>query len=160
MSEFLDDRMQEKFEHMKRALRLGMSAESAMIVAGITSEEAKELEDNKEFRAKCEFIRVAHEQSLLERMSSIMDLNTETGNSTEVRWMLERINPKRWGMRNTGKENVRLRVIEFLGPEDSMGTMGTMGTMDDDGSGRKLNGPEDRKDSFDDIDDGDDEDDI
>jgi len=128
----------EKFEHMKRALRLGMDTTAAAIVAGISASELEELEERPDFKARVEFTRREHERVLLERMERIAEANEHIGTSTETRWLLERINPTRWGNRGSGKEVPHLRIIEFLGPdndyeeEDNARKSGVVGCSGDD----------------------------
>lgn len=77
-------------------LKLGMAFDTAVYVAECTVEEIEELTKDNQFQARVEASKAILERDLLQSLHKAMEMNAAYGNSTEVRWMLERVNPKRW----------------------------------------------------------------
>lgn len=74
--------------------RLGMDFDRAVIIAECTLPEIEEMQNDAQYMARISFSAAVLERDLLKKMETIVDMNSAVGQSTEVRWLLERINPK------------------------------------------------------------------
>lgn len=75
----------------------GIPLESAYALLSLTDNQIKALEDDTDFQTKLRFYNASYERNLLDRMDHIMDINEEKGISTEIRWLLSRKFPERYG---------------------------------------------------------------
>lgn len=95
------DGSQDRKDLTLRYIRLGMSRNDAFILARVPLDEQVEFERDPLFMEKCEVALLQEEYELLDTLDDIIADNAAKGTSTEIRWKLERINPKRWGKRLT-----------------------------------------------------------
>ena len=87
----------DKKEHIIRGIKTGLDLYSSMIIATCTSHEIKELEDNEEFKGEVLFAQKYLEQALLEAHTAASNISQTKGGTHGVEWMLEKLNPERFG---------------------------------------------------------------
>ena len=78
-------------------VKLGMALDSAAYTAECSAQEMLEMQEDDEFMRHVAASHAILERDLLKKLHTVLDMNTNIGNSTEVRWMLERVNSERWG---------------------------------------------------------------
>jgi len=88
--------MDNKRRTVLELMKLGMEFDRAAIIAECDVAEIEILRNDTAFQAHVKACSAILERDLLKSLNEIRVMNAATGNSTEVRWMLERINPKRW----------------------------------------------------------------
>lgn len=74
----------------------GMDFDRSCALAKVPKEIAKELEADTEFQAYCSEQETLLEFTLLEKVTDMGIKRGPMETSIESRWLLERINPKRW----------------------------------------------------------------
>ncbi len=89
--------LEQKKEMAYRFLKLGMPLYSAQILAEFTQEEMDDLEEDKSFQRQVSFVKQKEISRLLERIDSIIDMNTQKGVSTEIRWKLGKLDSAAFG---------------------------------------------------------------
>jgi hypothetical protein len=87
----------EKSNLLLNMVALGMDFESACLLAELTQEEQDALAADEQFMRNVSFSAKCLERDLLYRLQDAMKGNASVGNTTEVRWMLERLNKERFG---------------------------------------------------------------
>jgi hypothetical protein len=108
---------EEKKQHIIRCVKLGMDNYSAMIIAECTQDEIDLFENDEVFSKRLAVEAKLEERDLLINMQKVMDINVPLGDSTEVRWKLEKINPRRWGRPDANSGRRELPKIIVSGPE-------------------------------------------
>jgi hypothetical protein len=86
-----------KLDTVIRLVQTGMDRYRSMLLAELTDEEIALYEKDTAFATKLDFAELRMERDLLDKLDMIVDINTERGISTEVRFLLSKINPDRWG---------------------------------------------------------------
>lgn len=89
--------MQSKRQLILEYAKLGMEFDRAALLAECSLQEQEELEKDDGFQRSLKACNALVERDLLKELSDVKRINVACGNSTEVRWMLERLNRKRWG---------------------------------------------------------------
>lgn len=77
-------------------VRTGLSVDKALLLAEVEDMEAERIKNDPLFARQVQRELARGEAQLLDRLEAIIEANSEKGISTEVRWKLERINPKMW----------------------------------------------------------------
>lgn len=77
-------------------VRTGLSVEKALLLAEVDDFEAERIKNDPKFSRQVAAEQAKAEKQLLDRLESIIETNEARGISTEVRWKLERLNPKMW----------------------------------------------------------------
>ena len=113
--------METKKDIVKRCVTLGMDLYSSMIVAEMTDVEIAQLEEDEDFKRRMMVHQKIHEKDLLEHINTCISANVRYGNSTEVRWLLSKLNPKRFGNGAGPEKEKKLQPIEFVGPGEEDG---------------------------------------
>lgn len=91
--------MEEIRKHLYNLLQSGIPLPAAFTLVGATEEQIKLLEADKEFMGKVGFYEAYQEKTLLERLNRVMEINESKGISTEIRWLLTKKFPQRYGSR-------------------------------------------------------------
>lgn len=90
-------------EDMKRQifnlLQAHIPLAAAYSLVAASDAQIKALESDDQFMRTVHFYEARQEQLLLERLNNIMDMNESKGISTEVRWLLSKKFPTRYGSR-------------------------------------------------------------
>ena len=106
----------EKKEHILRCTRLGMDFFSAALIAECTEKELNVLDNDESFQRRLLIEHAIEEERLLEKHNSAMTLAADRGSATSIQWKLERLNPRRWGSKETGKIQVEPNMtINLIG---------------------------------------------
>lgn len=85
-----------KKQVVKEMVKLGMDFEEAAIIAECSFDEIEKLREDTEFQRELEAYTAILERDLLKLLHEAAQFNAAQGNTTELRWLLERINPRRW----------------------------------------------------------------
>ncbi len=121
--------VEEKKAVILNCIKLGMKRASTYLLAECSLDLQKELEEDPDFQARLDFEEAFLKKSLLSKLTTAMNLNTALGNTTEVRWMLEKLYPDEYGKkikvdsrssvfdesRSMTKEERRARIKELEG---------------------------------------------
>ena len=91
--------IQGKREQVYRLVKLGMDVYESQLLAGCSASEISEMSSDPVFKAQCGFYNLLEEKELLEQIDDIILSNAEKGISTEIRWKLGVINPRKYGSR-------------------------------------------------------------
>ena len=86
-----------KTDLIYNALMVGLSLKDAFIYAGLTEAEMSDILSNDELMAYYNQITRQFEYSLLEKLQTVADKQMNMGKEAALTWMLERVNPDRWG---------------------------------------------------------------
>lgn len=86
-----------KHDLIYNALLIGMSLKDAFIYAGCTEQEISDILSNDAQMAYYNQLSKQHEYSLLEKLQTVADKQMNMGKEAALTWMLERVNPDRWG---------------------------------------------------------------
>ena len=89
--------LKDKKNLTERFLRLGMDSYSSMIAAECTQDEIDMLNDDKDFMSRVMWVQKKEVSNLLERLQSVMTINQGRGISTEIRWLLGKMDSSRFG---------------------------------------------------------------
>ena len=89
--------MVDKAEMVISFIRLGMDFEKAAIAAGLQLEDIDELREDAEFQYEIKIAYACMEKELLERHESAAKIQESKGGTHAAEWMLEKINPNRYG---------------------------------------------------------------
>jgi len=100
---------------VKEMVKLGMDFEEAALLAECSFDEIEELRNDDNFQRELVAYTAILERDLLKLLHTAAQVNAAEGNTTELRWLLERINPKRWSSsRNCtlrGKDNGPIAIV-------------------------------------------------
>lgn len=94
--------LDQKKEHVIRCVRLGMDLVSAALVAECTADELDEIESDETFIRLIDIYAAIEERDLIVKFNRAMEDELHSGKTHAVRWKLERVNPRRWGQRDSG----------------------------------------------------------
>ena len=86
-----------KSDLIYNALMIGLSLKDAFIYAGLTEAEMSEILSDDERMAYYNQIARQFEYSLLEKLQTVADKQMNMGKEAALTWLLERVNPDRWG---------------------------------------------------------------
>jgi hypothetical protein len=89
--------IQAKAESVMRCVRLGMALEEAYLLAECSLEEQDSLGRDEAFLYRVQVQRSIQERDLLQKLNTIIELNASMGKGEDLRWLLSRINRKRYG---------------------------------------------------------------
>lgn len=79
------------------ALTIGLSLKDAFIYAGCTEAEISDILSDDIQMARYNQIIKQFEYGLLEKLQAVADKQMNMGKEAALTWMLERVNPDRWG---------------------------------------------------------------
>lgn len=82
-----------------QAIRLGMDEERALLFAEIDENEMAVVKEDNFFMQRLKHVALLEEHELLEKFDSVMEESAKKGFSSDIRWKLGIINPKRYGTR-------------------------------------------------------------
>lgn len=80
-------------------IELGMEKDRAYILVRLTAQEMEELDNQLDFQQEIELVEIRKEQELLEKLKAAQEAAASKGNTKPIEWMLERLNPDRWGLK-------------------------------------------------------------
>ena len=106
-----------KVDMIKRCLKLGMDLDSAMILAECSDEDMERINADSTLTRSFDITAKFYEMDLLQKLDTALTMNVRFGNTTEVRWLLERINKARFGNNANIKLTKEPRVVRFVGPD-------------------------------------------
>lgn len=86
-----------KSDLIYNALLIGMSLKDAFIYAGCTEQEISDILSDDAQMAYYNQLSKQHEYALLEKLQTVADKQMNMGKEAALTWMLERVNPDRWG---------------------------------------------------------------
>lgn len=86
-----------KSDLIYNALLIGMSLKDAFIYAGCTEQEISDILADDAQMAYYNQLSKQHEYALLEKLQTVADKQMNMGKEAALTWMLERVNPDRWG---------------------------------------------------------------
>lgn len=86
-----------KIDLIYNALMIGLSLKDAFIYAGCTEAEISDILSDDIQMAKYNQIIKQFEYGLLEKLQTVADKQMNMGKEAALTWMLERVNPDRWG---------------------------------------------------------------
>lgn len=86
-----------KSDLIYNALMVGLSLKDAFIYAGCTEQEISDILSDDVQMARYNQIARQFEYSLLEKLQVVADKQMNMGKEAALTWMLERVNPDRWG---------------------------------------------------------------
>ena len=81
----------------ERFIKLGMDKYKSLLAAECTQEEIDVLEDDKEFTNRIEWLQAKEVSVLLEKLQTVIEINKPRGISTEIRWLLGKLDAPRFG---------------------------------------------------------------
>ncbi len=93
----------EKRDHILRCIRLGMDLFSAALIAECTDEELEKLEEDPKFNKRIKIEYAIEEERLLNKHNTAIEESVIKGNAHSVQWKLEKLNPGRWGNKESAK---------------------------------------------------------
>lgn len=99
-----------KHDLIYNALLIGMDLRSACIYAGLTEAEISELLADDIQMARYKQLQKSFEYSLLEKLQTVCDKQMNMGKEAALTWMLERVNPERWGNKSKTDELPELHI--------------------------------------------------
>ena len=107
--------LEEKKAHILRCTKLGMDFFSAALIAECTDEELNVLDNDSIFNHRILIGNAIEEERLLNKHNSAMTVAADKGQAAPIQWKLERLNPRRWGSKETGNNpnngNVTINLI-------------------------------------------------
>lgn len=83
------------------ALMVGMALPEAYIFAGLTESEIAEANADDECQRQWASLTKKFEFQMLNKLNIVIDKQTNMGREQALTWLLERINPIRWGGKAT-----------------------------------------------------------
>lgn len=86
-----------KTDLIYNALMIGLSLKDAFIYAGCTEQEIADILADDVQMAKYNQLVRQFEYKLLEKLQTVVDKQMNMGKEAALTWMLERVNPDRWG---------------------------------------------------------------
>lgn len=86
-----------KSDLIYNALLIGMSLKDAFIYAGLTESEMSDILSDDEKMAYYNRLSKQYEYKLLEKLQTVADKQLNMGKEAALTWLLERVNPDRWG---------------------------------------------------------------
>lgn len=89
--------LSEKIGRILNVIKLGMDLPAAFILAECTLEEQEAIEADPSFQLKVQFSQKKLEEDILEKFKNAMHGNLMAGNTSDARWLLERLNRERFG---------------------------------------------------------------
>lgn len=109
-------KLDEKKDHILRCVRLGMDLFSAALIAECTDEELDVLEQDPVFQRRIKIETAIEEERLLNKHNAAIEEAVVRGKANPIQWKLEKLNPRRWGSKETGKsqretENVTINLV-------------------------------------------------
>ena len=81
----------------ERFIKLGMDKYKSLLAAECTQEEIDILEEDKEFTNRIEWLQAKEVSVLLEKLQTVIEINKPRGISTEIRWLLGKLDAPRFG---------------------------------------------------------------
>lgn len=90
-----------KKENILRCVKLGMHFYQAALVAECSEEEIEEIERDELFKRKVSSHHAFEEYRLLQKHNTAIEEAVLRGNAAAIQWKLERLNPERWGNKET-----------------------------------------------------------
>lgn len=105
--------LSEKKAFVLKYIRLGMDALSAMICAECTDEEISSLDTDNDFQRQIKLVSKLEEMRMLEGFERARANNLSMNDTRDTRWMLEKINPDRFGAgfkKSSGKNVASIRI--------------------------------------------------
>lgn len=107
--------IQEKKAYILRLIKLGMEPYKVYMLTECTDAEVAALEADEPFQRQLTVEGYLIEKDLLDKLHSAIELNSAEGGTTEIRWLLERLSPKRFGNRTTIDEGIKTpTVVEIV----------------------------------------------
>lgn len=108
-----------KSDLIYNALMVGLSLKDAFIYAGCTEQEISDILADDRQMAYYNQIARQLEYSLLEKLQTVADKQMNMGKEAALTWMLERVNPDRWGGKARTDELPDLHLhIDGTDPKD------------------------------------------
>ena len=80
-----------------KSVRIGMDVYKACLYAQLTDEQIEQLDADPEFTARIRYEEAAAIHDILVAQDACMKGNLRTGQSTESRWLLSKLDRKRYG---------------------------------------------------------------
>ena len=112
-----------KTDLIYNALMVGLSLKDAFIYAGCTEQEIADILSDAVQMARYNQIARQFEYGLLEKLQAVADKQMNMGKEAALTWMLERVNPDRWGGKSKTDE---LPDVHIHLAEDTAGVEGCM----------------------------------
>ena len=112
-----------KTDLIYNALMVGLSLKDAFIYAGCTEQEISDILSDDIQMARYNQIARQFEYSLLEKLQVVAEKQMNMGKEAALTWMLERVNPDRWGGKSKTDElpDVHIHLSDdTAGVEDCM----------------------------------------
>lgn len=103
----------EKKSFVLRYIRLGMDPLSSMVCAECTDAEINSLEADEDFKRQTRLVTKLEEMRMLEGFEKARANNLALNDTRDTRWMLEKINPGRFGAgfkKSGGKNGVNIQI--------------------------------------------------
>jgi hypothetical protein len=94
------EKLDSKKQLIYQAIDTGIDFYSACVLAECEDTDISEMENDKEFTQLIRHKEKAFEQRLLKDIHGARRLELEKGQTATTRWLLEKINPDRWGNRS------------------------------------------------------------
>lgn len=109
-------KLEEKKDHILRCMRLGMDFFSASLVAECTEKELDILDNDKYFQRRLLIEHALEEERLLKKHNDAIEEAVIRGRANSIQWKLERLNPKRWGSKETTRSELEPDItINLIG---------------------------------------------
>lgn len=108
-----------KKNHIIRCIQLGMDVYSAEIIAQCTVEEMDQLSNDEDFNNQILFYQKYQEQELLQQHKEASLIAGLKGNTHGFEWMLEKINPDKFGRNGSIDLNVPKGIEIYLPEKES-----------------------------------------
>lgn len=80
-----------------RCIRLGMALEEAYLLAECSLEEQDALSRDEPFLYRVQVQKAIQERDLLQKLNTIIEVNASLGKGEDLRWLLSKLNRKRYG---------------------------------------------------------------
>lgn len=124
--------LQGKKQHIERCIKLGLTLYKSMLIAGCTSDEMSLIENDDQYLRRIETLNAIYEHDLLKHIERAIAINVNMGKTTEVRWMLERINPEKWGQKSSVNNDIIVFPKIIVTEDVDQNAKTTINTMDDE----------------------------
>ena len=94
--------LDEKKTHVLRCIRLGMDFTTSSLVAECSEPELTALEEDIEFQRRISIEMALEEHRLLSKHNAVIEEAAIRGNGAPIQWRLEKLNPRRYGNKESG----------------------------------------------------------
>ena len=106
--------LSQKINIIYDTIRLGMPLYDACILATCTDEEVEQIQADEEIQRKVKFIQKEEEMALLRDHQTARQIASGKGSTKGLEWMLEKLNPDRYGRSGTVDLPTGSKVAVYL----------------------------------------------